>query len=741
MLFTANTELKQSLTASVIVNKINKIKKYSVLQHDSTDCGSACLVSVIRYFGGNSAIEEIRKLSGTSQSGTSLLGLYHAAQKCGMDATGYEASIRDIIDYNNVLILHVSNENGYDHFIINFGLDEDKFIIWDPASGLKYMSEEELDRIWKSKKCLGVNPNSDFKPSKQNRKEKWEWIVRNIRPEKDLLLVSVLIGIVISVLGMVMALFTQKLIDKILPSGEMEALWTAIFLVFILLSSRIVISAIRQYFLLAQGRSFNIRIVNEFYGSLLNLPKFFFDTRKTGDFVARLNDTTRVQRVIADIVTVYVIDVLIVCITVALFFYYSGVAAIISLISIPLFYFLIRKWNDKISSSQHSLMAGYAMSESNFINSLKGITEIKSLNWQDDFSKRNRIIYTDFQDRILNMGKLKIKLGLLTGLTGTLYLMAILLYSSVQVIQSHLTQGELMAILTLSSTMLPSVLNLSLISIPVSEVKVALNRMFEFTRIEPEEPVNASPVNSSLNIRQIKLEDISFRYPGQKLLIDNISLTLEKGKVVSLVGECGTGKSTLAGIILRFYEAESGKILVNGTFKLQEIDLKTWRGKIGLVPQEIHIFNGTILQNLIAELSENKINETISKISEYGLDKFIDSFPSGLMTLVGEDGINLSGGQKQILAFIRVLLSKPDILVIDEGTSNMDRNTEKMIMDLIDRLKSEMGILLISHRINMIKKLSDYIYVLENKNITLQGTHNELVGTENLYNRFWQDFN
>src|SRR4030043_224987 len=191
MLVTANTELKQSLIASVIVNKINKIKKYSVLQHDSTDCGSACLVSVIRYFGGNSAIEEIRKLSGTSQSGTSLLGLYHAAQKCGMDATGYEASIRDIIDYNNVLILHVSNENGYDHFIINFGLDEDKFIIWDPASGLKYMSEEELDRIWKSKKCLGVNPSSDFKPSKQNRKEKWEWIVRNIRPEKDLLLVSV----------------------------------------------------------------------------------------------------------------------------------------------------------------------------------------------------------------------------------------------------------------------------------------------------------------------------------------------------------------------------------------------------------------------------------------------------------------------------------------------------------------------------------------------------------------------
>jgi len=722
------------------VNKIGKIKDCSVLQHDSSDCGVACLLSVISYYGGDSTLERIRNLSGTGKSGTSMLGLYQAAGKCGLHAVGYEASINDIRDHPDVLILHVIIEERLEHYIVSYGFEEDKFIIWDPSKGLILMNDEDLEKIWKSRKCLSLAPNGGFNSKKKQKGEKRRWIFSMLKPDRDLLVVSAIFGILISVLGLVMALYTQKLIDKILPAGEMKMLLISAGLVLLLLFSRIVISSIRQLFLLVQGRVFNIRVVDDFFSSLLLLPKQFFDTRKTGDFVARLNDTMRIQRVIADIVSVYIIDCLVIIITIVILFYYSSVIGILSLVCLPLIYFMVSRWNNRIISSQHDLMAGYALNESNFIDSIKGITEIKTMNWQSMFAGRNKIIYSGFQDRIYNLGKIKVKLNLISGFAGSVYLIAVLVCASLQVMSAGMTHGELMAVISLSSSLLPSALNLALISIPASEVKVAINRMFEFTQIEPES-AGEEQTCKTVDINKIVLKDISFRFPGQKLLLEKIDLSVEKGRLVSLVGESGCGKSTLAGILLRFYLPESGEILINGGEKIRDLHINDWRARIAIIPQEIHIFNGTILENLIMDISESNAKELVTSITESGLGRFVDSFPSGLMTLVGEEGINLSGGQKQVLAFMRVLLVKPDILIIDEGTSNMDRETEALIMDLIGRLKSRMGILMISHRINMIKKLSDLIYVIEGRTITVKGTHDELIRSENLYSRFWKEFN
>ncbi len=312
-----------------------------MLQHDSSDCGAACLVSVIRFFGGNSTIEKIRKLSGTSQSGTSLLGLYQAANQSGLDATGFEASIDEIIDYDNVLILHITNDEGLEHYVISFGFEADSFIVWDPSKGLVLMSKAKLEEIWLSRKCLGLVPNKNFKPEKDNSRAKRLWVIEAIKPEKELLLVSVGLGILISALSLVMAVFTQKLIDRILPSGESKTLIIASVLVLILLSFRLILSSIRQLFLLIQGKLFNIRIVDDFYRSLLFLPKSFFDTRKTGDFVARLNDTMRIQRVIADIVGVYIIDILVLVSTLVMIYNYSVISAILSIVCLPVLYMIV----------------------------------------------------------------------------------------------------------------------------------------------------------------------------------------------------------------------------------------------------------------------------------------------------------------------------------------------------------------------------------------------------------------
>lgn len=709
------------------------------MQHDSTDCGAACLASVIKYFGGDSGIEKIRRLSGTTQSGTTMLGLYQAAAECGMEATGYEASIQDIMAFGGILILHVTLEKGYDHYIVNFGFSNEKFIIWDPASGLMVKSTAEIERIWISRKCLAVAPGKGFKYQSSEKKEKRRWILETMKPDKELLMTSVFVGIVISVLGAVMAVFSQKLLDKILPSGDVRLLVISAILVVILMSVRVVLSALRQYMLLSQGKSYNIRIVDGFYNSLLGLPKPFFDTRKTGDMIARLNDTMRIQRVISDIASTYIIDILVVLIMLVMIFRYSPVSGYISLLSMPLFFLLVYSWNRSIIASQHDLMAGYALNESNFINTLRGITEIKSMNWQKLYSARNKTIFTVFQERAFSLGKIKVKLGMLTGLAGTVYLIGLLFYTSLEVINSGMTQGELMAILSLSSALLPSVMNLALVSIPLSEARVAIERMFEFTRINPEyEETGDEVINSE--IRKVSLENISFRFPGQRLFLSDISLEVEKGKLVALVGESGSGKSTLINILMRFYPPESGHILLNSSIEAGRISPEKWHQSIGLIPQEVHLFNGTVLENVIPEPDEEKLGRLLKMTADYGLEFFVSSLPLGFATMTGEDGVKLSGGQKQIIAFMRALINEPEILLIDEGTSGMDRDTEALIIKLLTRIKGKMGVLLITHRINLIKRLCDRIYILEDRTIKVSGTHEELIIGDNIYRRFWDDF-
>jgi ATP-binding cassette, subfamily C, bacteriocin exporter len=718
--------------------RLKMIRSSSVFQHDSSDCGVACLASVIRYLGGDSNLETLRRISGTAKSGVSLLGICHAAIRSGLNAKGYEASTDDLKCHPHVLVLHVIIEEKLSHFVVCYGYEDEKFIIWDPATGVQLMDENSLRKIW-SGKCLSLYPGESFIRRDKLVSSKRKWLIKMLEPDRDMLLVSIVIGILISVLGIVMALYTQKLIDKILPSGEMKLLYVTSALVLFLLLTRIAIASLRQMLLLTQGKMFNLRVVDDFFSSIMHLQKSFFDTRKTGDFVARLNDTMRIQRVIAEIASTYIIDILVIGITITVLFYYSFSAGIISIISLPVFYLVVSTWHERIRSSQHALMAGYASSESNFIDSIKGITEIKSLNWQDSFTKNNQVIYSDFQNRIFSLGKIKVKLNLITGLAGSLYLIVLLVWSARLVMMSTLTEGELMAIISLGSSLVPSALNIALIAIPLSEVKVAINRMFEFTQMDSEKDQNY-PDGKKIKIDSLEIRNLSFRYPGQKLLLDGIDLELRKGEIVSVVGESGCGKSTLASLILRFYLPESGTLRVNNRLNVSDIDIESWRSRVVIIPQEIHIFNGTILQNLIIEINDNRINELLATITELGLIPFINSFPSGLMTLVGEEGINLSGGQKQVIAFLRAFLSRPDIMIIDEGTSNMDKGTETLIMNLLVKMKAQMGIMMISHKLNMIKRLSDRICVIEDRKIITQGTHNEVVMAENFYSKTWDDF-
>ncbi|MGC4037246.1 MAG: peptidase domain-containing ABC transporter [Chitinophagaceae bacterium] len=713
-----------------------------ILQQDQSDCGVACLLSLIQYYGGANNLENLRRLSGTSITGTTLLGLYQAAKECGFDAEGCEADMQSLIEHGEPCILHVLVESNLQHYIVCYGLSarskagSEIFLIGDPASGIKELSKDELNRIWQSKRCLTLSPNENFRRSEDIRKQKRRWIKTLIKEDMPILSIAIVLGVGICVLGLVMAIFSQRLIDEILPKKQYLKLNLGIALVLLLLLAKEGLSALRQYFLLRQSKDFNSRVLDFFYSHLLHLPKPFFDTRKIGDLTARLGDTARIQRVISQLAGNMIIDILTVLISSAFVFFYSWKMGIACLLAMPVFFYLVFRFNKRIMDGQRNTMSSYAAVESNYISTLQGIDPIKDNNKQELFNSINKSVYQFYQDKIVLLGKIQIKLSFIANSFAVLFLTGVLFFCGYSVLNNELETGELIAVLGICGALLPAVANLALLAIPVNEAKIAFDRMFEFTGIEKEKETEK---NESFLFDSIEIRNLAFRFPGHRRILNDISFSVSKGEIIAIMGENGCGKSTLLQLLQKKYDSENGKIIINKISHLQDIDLTLWRNVVATMPQHVHIFNGTVLNNIAFDDAVKNPEKVLRFLQETGLSEMIDALPQSYMTIVGEEGINLSGGQKQIIALARALYHQPQLLILDEATSAMDRKTELFVLELLKKLKVVMGIIFVTHRLHVLKNFCDRIYILEDGCIAAEGDHNDLLSTQNLYSNYWAD--
>jgi len=696
------------------------------MQQGESDCGVACLHSIIQYFGGYVSLEKLRELSGTQTSGTTLLGLYQAATACGFTTNGCEADTDALSEHPAPVILHVLIDEKLEHYVVCFGTvmknGRMQFVIGDPAKGVVYLSRQEVEKIWQSKTCLTVAPNENFVSQQFIKKDKTKWLKTLIEKDKPLLLIAAALGIAIAVLGVTMSVFSQKLIDDVLPKKAFTKLYLGCALVLFILMIKEGLSFLRGYFLLRQGKDFNNRIIHRFYTHLLQLPKPFFDTRKTGEFTARLNDTGRIQTVIAQLAGNAVINALVVLITLGFLFAYSWVVALCCVIVLPLYFGLIYKFNKPILSGQRKIMSSYALSQSNYISTLQGIEPIKNYNKIGLFEESNKTVYGNYQDNIFGLGKIQIQLSFIANAFGVLFLIGIIVYCGIEVMFAHLKVGELMAILSMSSILLPAVANLALVSIPVNEAKIAFDRMYEFTGVAPEK-TDGCHIN---HFEKLELKNISFRFAGRSPLLKDISMEIKKGEITALIGENGCGKSTIGQIIQRNYQQESGNIFVNGNIDLQTIALSDWRNIVGIVPQNIHIFNGTVLENIAFEDCKINPKKVLDFLPEYGFAPFINSLPQSYATIVGEEGINLSGGQKQIIALARALYHQPQLLILDEANTTLDKNAEQFFIDLLKRLKPSTAIIMITHQLSILHSICDRTYLIDKGLITVSDDNESL---------------
>ena len=718
--------------------QLRTIRKSFIRQKDQSDCGVACMLMVVRYYGGEARLERLRELSGTGKQGTTLLGLYQAAPETGLKAGAFEANISHLQTLEKPCILHIIRNNQFQHYVVCFGYQDGSFIIADPADSVKKMKPEELESVWQSKALLILEPNQSFKEKRLVLKEKIQWFREIVKKDLNILGLALALGIFISILNLSTAIFSQKLIDNILPHGNTIKLVVGLALLGFLLLVKNGLTYIRRLFLIDQSRDFNNRVIRYFYSKILRLSQLFFDSRKSGDLIARMYDISKLQQTITYLIGQVMIHVLIVLSSAAFIFAYSVSTGWIALSCIPFYVLLVFYYQKSILEGERGVMEAHALNESNYIDSIQGSATIKAGNKESYFSDVTAAVYGFFQDQIYRLGKIGIGFNFWAETIGVVLLLIVLGWTSWLVISKVMMVGVLVAILQMTNQLVPSVRQLVLTNIRLQEARVAFERMYEFTSLDPEYSENNNHTASIGNFHKLDVNKLSFRFPGRKALLKEISFSVGKGELIALLGESGSGKTTTLRILQRLYNPDNDSIVINSKFKWNDIPVSSWRKLIAAVPQQVKIFQGTLLDNICLGNTHEQIRTILSFCKEYGLEEYFSKFPQGYATQLGEGGINISGGQRQLVALARALYQRPQLLLLDEVTGAMDRGMENDVFQLLNRLKESMAIILVTHRIQS-AKFADRIYIIEDGVTKIQGTPGELSKSENLFSKSLQD--
>jgi ABC-type bacteriocin/lantibiotic exporter with double-glycine peptidase domain len=685
--------------------KLLKRKKSKfVYQNSESDCGVACLRTVLRFYGLERTDEEIRRMTGTTTFGTTLLGLYEAACQLGFKCNAVKVPFEEIGSFTFPAILHIKKVNNLNHYIVVLGLrkmnDALFYEIFDPAIGLEVFSETDLRDVWQTNVGLNLEVNDKFQAIREFEIESRRDLWHVVKSDWTILYSTIVVGIVISVLGVIMAVFNRSLIDRLLPQGDLKSIWIGIAMLAFLLFLKELISAFRNILLVRQGRDSSIRLVSYLYSKMVGLPMDYFAGRKVGDVMARIEDAGRIQKAVSSLFGIVAIDAVIVLFSLIVTFYYSIEVGLFLILSIPLMYGITRLNRNTIKSSQHEVMSFHGYSFDGFMNVLTGVADVKNFGKEGYFSAKVIDLYTRYQSSNYRFGVASIRQSFLLQVASTFFLLFVVLVGSYNVIESRMTIGEFFAILTLCGSMLPSLYNLMQYGIAYSDANISFDRVSELVNFRSDSATTAFSVG---DVGAIEIVDLSYRYPGRSQLLKRVNMSICKGSIVCVVGANGSGKSTLVSVLNKSVVNFEGDIIIGDT-SIKKIGQNQMSKILCVLRQDVHLFGGDILSNIALDDCDSQRKKAFEFLENYGFLSFFEKLPQNVFTVIGDRGYDLSSGQRQLIAFARALFHDFQFFILDEAMSALDFVTERFVFGLMESLKKDKGFVVITH------KLHDLVY-------------------------------
>jgi ATP-binding cassette subfamily B protein len=708
------------------------LRRYAcVRQNDQSDCGPACLAAVSLHHGRAVRLEQMRELAGTDRIGTNLLGMLQAAERMGFMAKAVKGNYDVLPKAPLPAIAHVRTPEGLGHFVVLHRVGKAGVVIADPAKGIVKMSAAEFKATWTGYLLLLAPEQSGPRRVGAEPLSPWRRFLGLLAGHTGLLAEGVFCAILMTVLGVSTSYFVQHLVDSVLVRGEVRLLNALGIGMALVVVFRTLFSLLRQYLLAHVGRKVDLGLIAGYMRHILALPMNFFEMRRVGEILSRVQDAGKVREAISGTTTTAAVDGVLVALMLVILWMQDVQLAAVATAFVPLLLGAVMLHHPAANRRSRQAMENAAVLSSHLIEDVTAVETIKTFGVQRARSEESEDKLVTFVQSSFGLQMLGLSMSNLSLFVTALAGVVILWFGGHRVMSGALTIGQLMFFYTLLGYLLDPLGRLASVNFQMQDALVAVDRLYQVLDMELEQ----QPADQKLafgGVREaIEFRDVSFKYGCRSPVLEKLSLSIPAGKTIAVVGESGSGKSTLLKLLMGFYAPTAGRLTVDGVDQ-RDFDLESWRARIGLVSQDAFVFNGTLRENIALGRPSATLDEVMAAARAAGLEEFVASLPERYETVVGERGANLSGGQRQRLAIARALLRQPDILIFDEATSHLDTATEKAIQENLRKALAGRTVVLVAHRLSTIRS-ADLIYVLHKGQVVEQGTHRQLLQKNGKY--------
>lgn len=706
------------------------MKYIHVNQHSQEDCGAACLAAISKYYGRNFTLNRIREAVGTGQFGTTLLGLKRGAETLGFQARSVKTSAELLSRIKEAPLPAVIHWKG-NHWVILYGKKGNKYVVADPAVGVRYLSEQDLTAGWVDWLMLLVKPDPIFSSLKDDKVGGFWRFFRRVWYFRSILMQALPLNILLGLLSLASPFLLQILTDDVLVRGDTQLLTTVAIVVIVMnlisTSLRFVQSNLIAHF----AQRLQLGLVLEFARQILRLPLSYYESRRSGEIISRLRDINQINQLVSQIVVGLPSQFFIALISFCIMVFYSWKLTVVAVIISVVMSISTIIFQPSLQRKTRELLVTQAETQGVLVETFKGALTLKTTTAAPQF-------WDEFQNRFgrlgtLTLGTVQISVvnGVFSGFVSSVGAIIMLWFGGNLVINpaEKLSIGQLLAFNAMNGNFLGLIGTVISFVDEFTTAKTSVQRLTEVIDATPENDQDGKKQFAAIpGDVDVVCTNANFHYAGRVDLLKEFSLTIPGGQVVAIIGKSGCGKSTLAKLIAGLYPLKSGNVSI-GIYNLDDLSLDCLRQQVILVPQDAHFWSRSIIENFRLGAPQITFEQIVRACQIAQADEFINRLPDKYQTILGEFGANISGGQRQRLAIARAIATEPPVLILDESTAGLDPVSEAEVLEKLFKHRRGKTTILISHRPRVINR-ADWIIYLEQGELKRQGSLEELSNIE-----------